>query len=232
MTNRLRQAQAAGSLLHLTQLSRVAQDGSTQFELPAAPVASRSPAAKAAPDAERAAERAEMEAAATPSAAPVQRAVELITDIKAAIHSGPALETAAGLPAGWDAVVSRSTGDTYYKNTVTDETTWEMPAQPAAEAALEAELALKAELEAEAAAEAAEAAAAEAALKAELAALRLEVEGLRARASSMGSRSPPPTPPPAGRASLSPPNSKSPSRTSSAASFMASRSVRRQLRVS
>ena len=39
MTNRPRQAQAAGSLLHLTQLSRVAQDGSTQFELPAAPVA-------------------------------------------------------------------------------------------------------------------------------------------------------------------------------------------------
>ena len=34
---------------------------------------------------------------------------------------------AAELPAGWEAVISQSTGDTYYKNTATGETTWDLP---------------------------------------------------------------------------------------------------------
>ena len=34
---------------------------------------------------------------------------------------------AAELPAGWEAVTSQSTGDTYYKHTATGETTWDVP---------------------------------------------------------------------------------------------------------
>ncbi len=35
------------------------------------------------------------------------------------------------LPAGWEAVVSKSSGDRYYKNVATGETTWDFPADPA-----------------------------------------------------------------------------------------------------
>lgn len=34
---------------------------------------------------------------------------------------------ADALPEGWKAVVSESTGETYYKNTLTDDTTWDRP---------------------------------------------------------------------------------------------------------
>ena len=38
------------------------------------------------------------------------------------------------LPPGWEAHTSRSTGETYYHNTVTDETTYDRPTEPVAEA--------------------------------------------------------------------------------------------------
>ena len=38
----------------------------------------------------------------------------------------------SNLPAGWEAVTSQSTGDTYYKNTATGETTWDLPTAAAA----------------------------------------------------------------------------------------------------
>jgi serine/threonine protein kinase len=42
-------------------------------------------------------------------------------------------DPAAALPKGWKAVVSRSTGDTYYQNTATGETTWDRPTAAIAE---------------------------------------------------------------------------------------------------
>ena len=42
-----------------------------------------------------------------------------------------AVPRAAALPAGWDAHVSRSTGDEYYRNVLTHETQYEYPAEPA-----------------------------------------------------------------------------------------------------
>eukprot|EP01043_Picozoa_sp_COSAG02_P059865 COSAG02_NODE_7707_length_2882_cov_2.810277_1_plen_623_part_10 len=44
----------------------------------------------------------------------------------------PAVDQAGNaLPAGWEPVVSRSHGDTYYKNVHTGETMWDIPTQPA-----------------------------------------------------------------------------------------------------
>jgi len=40
-------------------------------------------------------------------------------------HRGEA--SAAALPAGWEAAVSRSSGETYYINTHTGESTYEVP---------------------------------------------------------------------------------------------------------
>ena len=39
--------------------------------------------------------------------------------------------SASELPAGWEAVVSKSTGDTFYKDTLTGETTWDRPTEAA-----------------------------------------------------------------------------------------------------
>ena len=39
--------------------------------------------------------------------------------------------SAAALPAGWDTQVSRSTGETYYVNQHTYESTYDLPTQPA-----------------------------------------------------------------------------------------------------
>ena len=38
------------------------------------------------------------------------------------------------LPQGWEAHTSRSTGEVYYYNTITEETTYDRPTEPVAEA--------------------------------------------------------------------------------------------------
>ena len=40
----------------------------------------------------------------------------------------------ATLPPGWEAHTSRSTGEVYYYNTITEETTYDRPTEPVAEA--------------------------------------------------------------------------------------------------
>ena len=43
----------------------------------------------------------------------------------------PAPTSTAALPAGWESTTSRSTGDTYYVNTLSGETQYEVPQAPA-----------------------------------------------------------------------------------------------------
>ena len=70
-------------------------------------------------------ERQEKATAAAPSLA---RAAEAYAE--QAGGSSALGVSAAVLPPGWDAVVSQSSGDTYYRNVVTDATQWERPQYP------------------------------------------------------------------------------------------------------
>ena len=47
----------------------------------------------------------------------------------------PKKASAAPLPAGWEAEVSRESGETYYRNTLSDEAQWELPVEPAVDSA-------------------------------------------------------------------------------------------------
>ena len=70
-------------------------------------------------------EKQEKAAAAAPSLA---KAAEAYAE-QASGSSASGLP-AAVLPPGWDAVVSQSSGDTYYRNVVTEATQWEIPQYP------------------------------------------------------------------------------------------------------
>ena len=61
------------------------------------------------------------------------RALRLKQEASAAQTQRPA---AQALPEGWQAVIDRASGDTYYHNKVTNETTWTRPTAPAVRVSL------------------------------------------------------------------------------------------------
>jgi hypothetical protein len=68
-------------------------------------------------------------AAPAPAAAAPEAEAPLLAPVVAA---PPAVDQAGNaLPAGWEPMVSQSSGDTYYKNVFTGDTTWDIPTQPA-----------------------------------------------------------------------------------------------------